>query len=115
MRRIGLLALGLAAFMATGSCKRKDPEPIPGPKAGAAVSAHFRASGIAYFQGGLEEGFARARDEQDPRCAKADPALPRGAHLPPPSAEMTGPARPWIHSSSPVPHAPWYNPRWLGL
>jgi len=70
MRRIGLLALGLTVLIATGSCKRKNPEPIPGPKAGAAIGAHFRVAGIAYFQGGLEEAFARARDAHRPAVGR---------------------------------------------
>ena len=69
MRRIGLLALGLAVFLVTGSCKRKEPEPIPGPKAGIAVDAHFRVAGIAYFQGGLDEAFAPPRNGH-PRAAR---------------------------------------------
>jgi len=57
MRRLWVLTLGLAALAATQGCKRKEPEPIPGPKAVAVAVGHVRAPGIAWFQGGLDEAF----------------------------------------------------------
>ena len=59
MRTIWVLALGLVALTAAGGCKRNAPEPIPGPKAATAVVGHPGSSGIAWFQGSLDEAFAR--------------------------------------------------------
>jgi hypothetical protein len=59
MRTLWVLTLGLVALAATQGCKRKEPEPIPGPKAVPAVVGHVRAAGIAWFQGSLDEAFAR--------------------------------------------------------
>lgn len=69
MKMLWVLPLGLAALVAVQGCKRKEPEPIPGPKAGLAMavvyaartaSTEARAPGIAWFQGSLDEAFARA-------------------------------------------------------
>jgi hypothetical protein len=56
-----ILSLALVVTVAVEGCKRKEPEPIPGPKAvnGPRVS-DSRTPGIAYFQGGFEEAFAQA-------------------------------------------------------
>jgi hypothetical protein len=59
MRTLWLLALGLVALTAAEGCKRNEPEPIPGPKAAPAVVGHPGSSGIAWFQGSLDEAFAR--------------------------------------------------------
>jgi hypothetical protein len=59
MRTLWVLTLGLVALAATQGCKRKEPEPIPGPKAASMAVGHARAPGIAWFQGGLDEAFTR--------------------------------------------------------
>ncbi len=59
MRAFWVLTLGLVALTGAEGCKRQEPEPIPGPKAVSAVVGHTRAAGIAWFQGSLDEAFAR--------------------------------------------------------
>ena len=59
MRTLWVVILGLAALTAMQGCKRKDPQPIPGPKAVHAIAGHARAAGIAWFQGSLDEAFAK--------------------------------------------------------
>ena len=59
MRAFWVLTLGLVALTATEGCKRHEPEPIPGPKAVAVAVGQTRAAGIAWFQGSLDEAFAR--------------------------------------------------------
>jgi hypothetical protein len=59
MKTLWVLTLGLVALAATQGCKRKVPEPIPGPKAVAIAIGHPQAPGIVWFQGGLDEAFAR--------------------------------------------------------
>ena len=60
MRAFWVAGLGLVALLTTEGCKQKEPEPIPGPKApGAEVVHAVRAAGIAWFQGSLDEAFAR--------------------------------------------------------
>ena len=54
-----MLTLGLVALTTVEGCKRQEPEPIPGPKAVPAAVEHARAAGIAWFQGSLDEAFAR--------------------------------------------------------
>jgi hypothetical protein len=66
MRTLWVFTLGLVALAATQGCKRKEPEPIPGPKAVSMAIA--RAPGIAWFQGGLDEAFTRT-----PRICSAEP------------------------------------------
>lgn len=82
-----VVSLGLVALVTTQGCKRKDPEPIPGPKAavaaGVGMVGRIRTPGIAWFQGSLDEGFARAEH----RKAAASP-------------------RPELHCSSPAPTRP---------
>jgi len=58
MRAYWMAGLGLAALLATEGCKQK-PEPIPGPKATSMGVVHPQAAGIAWFQGSLDEAFAR--------------------------------------------------------
>jgi hypothetical protein len=57
MKALWVLTLGLAALAATQGCKRK--EPIPGPKAISVAIGRADAPGIVWFQGGLDEAFAR--------------------------------------------------------
>ena len=59
MRAYWMAGLGLVALLATEGCKQKSPEPIPGPKAASVGMMHPRAAGIAWFQGSLDEAFAR--------------------------------------------------------
>ena len=59
MRRFWVLILGLVALTAAEGCKQRLPEPIPGPKAPSGMVGHTRAAGIAWFQGSLDEAFAR--------------------------------------------------------
>jgi hypothetical protein len=66
MRTLWVLTLGLVALATTQGCKRKEPEPIPGPKAVSMAIA--RAPGIAWFQGGLDEAFTRP-----PRICSTEP------------------------------------------
>jgi hypothetical protein len=66
MRTLWVLTLGLVALATTEGCKRKLPEPIPGPKAASVAIA--RAPGIAWFQGGLDEAFTRT-----PSICSAEP------------------------------------------
>jgi hypothetical protein len=63
MRTIGVVFLELLALTAVQGCRHKAPEPIPGPKAGMSVAAHFRPAAIAWFQGSLEEAFAPMASE----------------------------------------------------
>jgi hypothetical protein len=59
MRALWVLTLGLVALTAAEGCKRQEPEPIPAPKAVSVAVGHTRAAGIAWFQGSLDEAFAR--------------------------------------------------------
>jgi hypothetical protein len=59
MKVFGVAGLGLVAILATEGCKQKTPEPIPGPKAPSVGMGPPRAAGIAWFQGSLDEAFAR--------------------------------------------------------
>jgi len=58
MKALRGVALSCAVALALGGCRNGKPEPIPPPKAG---SAHPMppSPGIAWFQGNLEEAFAR--------------------------------------------------------
>jgi hypothetical protein len=92
MRTLWVLTLGLVALAATQGCKRKEPEPIPGPKAAAVAVGPARAPGIAWFQGGLDEAFtrtARICSTERRSIAPVAPDLPRmrnRANSPPPPA-----------------------------
>lgn len=87
MKMLWVLPLGLAALVAIQGCKRKEPEPIPGPKARLAmavvyaqtVSTSARAPGIAWFQGSLEEGFARSA--MPTNCLEYSASPPRRSEL----------------------------------
>jgi hypothetical protein len=59
MTTFWVLTLGLVALTTVEGCKRQEPEPIPAPKAVPAAVGHVRAAGIAWFQGSLDEAFAR--------------------------------------------------------
>jgi hypothetical protein len=59
MKAYWMASLGLAALLATEGCKQKVPEPIPGPKAASMGVMPPQAAGIAWFQGSLDEAFAR--------------------------------------------------------
>jgi hypothetical protein len=84
MRKLWMLTLGLAALAAAAGCKRNAPEPIPGPKAVPAVVGHASAAGIAWFQGSLDEAFARPGAHVT--CAEVRaPMAPLGADLPRPT------------------------------
>ena len=86
MKMLWVLPLGLAALAAIQGCKRKEPEPIPGPKAGLAAavvyartaSTYMRAPEIAWFQGSLDEAFARTAM---PRNCREYGISPRGSEL----------------------------------
>ena len=99
MRKLWMLTLGLAALAAAEGCKRNAPEPIPGPKAVPAVVGHASAAGIAWFQGSLDEAFARPGAHVT--CAEVRaPMAPLGPDLsrpmrnrlntPPPAACQSG-------------------------
>ena len=60
MKTLWVVALIAVAALAADGCKSSKPEPIPGPKAAVAVIKHIRPNGIAWFQGSVEEPFARA-------------------------------------------------------
>jgi hypothetical protein len=109
MRTLWVLTLGLVALAATQGCKRKNPEPIPGPKAASvAVGGHAVAPGIAWFQGGLDEAFTRtARMCSNDRRAVApvapDPArMPNRANPPPPAACRAEPCPPGPYPRRPL-------------
>jgi len=57
MRAFWVAGLGLVALLSTAGCKQK--EPIPAPKAPSVGMGPSRAAGIAWFQGSLDEAFAR--------------------------------------------------------
>ena len=81
MRTLWVVTLALVALTAEQGCKRKEPQPIPGPKAGLTVAVRVHTPGIAWFQGSLDEAFARP---QDPKmCAQErDSLAPRASEVP---------------------------------
>jgi hypothetical protein len=104
MRTLWVLTLGLMALAATQGCKRKEPEPIPGPKAASMAVGHARAPGIAWFQGGLDEAFsstARICSSERRSVAPAAPDIARmrnrGNSPPPPAC----PSEPCSTAASP--------------
>jgi hypothetical protein len=104
MRLLWVLTLGLVISTAIPGCKRRPPEPIPGPKAVAPAMAghtHMHAAGIAWFQGSVDEAFARAPVEGTCYLRRA-PMAPLAPDLPPP------PRTP--HSSLAAPTAPPTSP-----
>ena len=80
MRRIWVLTLGLVALTAVQGCRQKNPEPIPGPKAGTVTVPYVRTPGIAWFQGSFDEAFARTEPPQHCR-GRQGLAAPREAEL----------------------------------
>jgi hypothetical protein len=80
MRTIWVLTLGLVALSAAQGCKQKDPEPIPGPKAGMATVPFVHTPGIAWFQGSFDEAFARTDLRRHCR-GEHDVAAPRASEL----------------------------------
>jgi hypothetical protein len=94
MKALWVGSLGLVALLTTAGCKQKDPEPIPGPKAhGVGVSAP-QAAGIAWFQGSLDEAFART-------SVHATCAAER-ASMAPLAPDLSRVARPRVSVPSPV-------------
>jgi hypothetical protein len=97
MRRLWVLTLALVALTAAQGCKRRMPEPIPGPKAVPAVVGHTRAGGIAWFQGSLDEAFAQPITRVTCDAGRvpmaplgADLSHPRRLNPPPPAACRSG-------------------------
>jgi hypothetical protein len=95
MRTLWVLTLGLVALAAAQGCKRREPEPIPGPKAAAMAMDHARAPGIAWFQGGLDEAFtstARICSTERRSATPVAPDLPRirNRAIPAPSPACRG-------------------------
>jgi hypothetical protein len=96
MRTLWVGSLGLVAVLTTAGCKQKSPEPIPGPKAPGMGVAVPRAAGIAWFQGSLDEAFARTHVHATCDAARGQmmplaPELARGrnrAPSPPPPVTM---------------------------
>ena len=83
MRTIWVVTLGLVALTAVQGCKQKEPEPIPGPKAGAVTVPFVHTPGIAWFQGSFDEAFARTDAPRSCR-GERDLAAPQAAELPRP-------------------------------
>jgi hypothetical protein len=102
MRAYWVASLGLAALLATEGCKQKEPEPIPGPKAPGAEVLHPQAAGIAWFQEGLDEAFARSRVHSTCDSARAPmaplaPDLSRArVRAPSPAPAVTTARRPLV-------------------
>jgi hypothetical protein len=95
MNRLWVLTLGLVALTAVQGCKRKEPQPIPGPKAGSMVFMHA-TPGIAWFQGSLDEAFARTKRHMS--CREHTLAAPRTSEL--------ARTRKWLSTPTPAICAP---------
>ena len=98
MRAYWMAVLGLVALLATEGCKQKMPEPIPGPKAASMAAVHPRAAGIAWFQGSLDEAFARPSAQATCNAERAPmaplaPDLARTRNRPAPSHAPAGTVR----------------------
>ena len=102
MRAFWAAGLGLVALLSTEGCKQKDPAPIPAPKAPGAQMGPERAAGIAWFQGSLDEAFARPSahttcSEMRAPMAPLSPDLSRSrARTPSPAPAATTPRRPLV-------------------
>src|SRR5262249_10528729 len=105
MRTLWVLTLGLVTLTALQGCKRNDPKPIPGPKAGAVAMAYVHTPGIAYFQGSLDEAFAGTEDLRR-NCREHGFVAPRAPdvarshkrlNLPVPAVCSSGPCPPVPH------------------
>ena len=98
MRAFRMACLGLVALLATEGCRQKSPEPIPGPKAASMGMVRPQAAGVAWFQGGLDEAFARpgvhatCSMERAPPMAPLTPDLARARNRVP-SPSHTGTVR----------------------
>jgi hypothetical protein len=79
MKTLWVVILGLLATAAVPGCKRTVPEPIPGPKAGTAAPGHAHTPGIAWFQEGIDEAFARPGLRKGARGDQTCPAMRRPA------------------------------------
>jgi hypothetical protein len=80
VRALWILTLGLVALTATQGCKQKEPEPIPGPKAGGpAAPGGVRTPGIAWFQGSFDEAFARPEIPRN--CKESSLVAPRTSEV----------------------------------
>ena len=109
MRALWVVILGVAAMTAVPGCKRREPEPIPGPKSGPAMAGHARTPGIAWFQGSIDEAFARTRMRKNGSGATC-PVRKRPGHRPrTPQAELL------VRQIRPPRAAAWYNSPRLGL
>jgi hypothetical protein len=64
MKTVWVLTLGLVSLAAVQGCKQKEPEPIPGPKAGMGMAPLTHTPGIAWFQGSFDEAFAQVEIPQ---------------------------------------------------
>ncbi len=92
MRTLWVLTLGLVALTTAEGCKRRIPEPIPGPKAGPVAVGRPAAAGIAWFQGSLDEAFARPDDHATCTAERAPMApLPDLSRM-----------RKWLNTPSPT-------------
>jgi hypothetical protein len=94
MKALWVASLGLVALLTTAGCKQKNPEPIPGPKAPGTGMASTRAAGIAWFQGSLDEAFARTQ-------AHATCSMER-APMVPLTPDISRPVRPRVSAPAPV-------------
>ena len=94
MRTLWVGSLGLVALLTTAACKHKEPEPIPGPKAPGMGMTSTRAAGIAWFQGSLDEAFARTH-------SRATCAAER-APMAPLAPDLSRAARPRVSVPAPV-------------
>jgi len=96
------------ALAATQGCKRKEPEPIPGPKAASMAVGHARAPGIAWFQGGLEEAFTRTASICSTERRSVAPLAPdlarmrNRANAPPPAGCRAEPCPPIAYPRRPL-------------
>ena len=105
MRKFWILTLGLVALTTADGCKRNAPEPIPGPKAVPAVVGHARAAGIAWFQGSLDEAFARPNARVTCAAAERASMAPLGADLTHPLRNRLNIPHPAACRSAPCPSA----------
>ena len=101
MKAFWVASLGIVALLTTAGCKQKSPEPIPGPKAPSIGVAPAQAAGIAWFQGSLDEAFARPQihvtcSSERPPMAPVTPDLPRARNRAPTPAPSTAPRRPLV-------------------
>ena len=94
MKALWVGSFGLAALWTIGGCKQKVPEPIPGPKAPGMGVTSTQAAGIAWFQGSLDEAFARTH-------AHATCAAER-SRMTPLTPDLSRATRPRVSAPAPV-------------